>query len=153
MGRSRTFRKVLGNGTKRKEMVKRKQSPLPYEAWSWHLTLTSWDIKQRHCKQTRSIARDYSHPQSREPRARSAGWKYKTSVTHKLESQGQALLAGYKHSKVQPLTGWRTKDKQCQQVRIKHCSHSQTEGQGQHCSELENRERYSSHSQPGSEWP
>ena len=34
VGQDRMFRKVLGGGTERKETVKSKQSPIPYEAWS-----------------------------------------------------------------------------------------------------------------------
>ena len=63
--------------------------------------------------------------------ALSAGYKHSKTptATHKLESQGQALSPGQKHSKApQPLTPWRGKDRHCQQARNteRHHSHSHT---------------------------
>ena len=52
-----------------------------------------------------------------------------TTVTHKLENQGQAQSASYNCSKVpQPLTSWRAKERNYQQARIaaRHHSHSPT---------------------------
>ena len=49
------------------------------------------------------------------------------AATHRLENQGQELLAGKKHNKApQPLTNWRAKDRHCQQARntARHHSHS-----------------------------
>jgi hypothetical protein len=61
-----------------------------------------------------------SHSQTGEPRTGIVSrleTQQGTAATHILESQGQALSAGLKHSKAQqPLTSWRAKDRHCQQA-------------------------------------
>jgi hypothetical protein len=92
--------------------------------------LTSWRAKDRHCQQARSTARHHSHSHTGEPRTGIVSRleaQQGTTATHRLESQGQALSAGQKHSKApQPLTVWRAKDRHCQQARntARHHSHS-----------------------------
>ncbi|KAN0131047.1 hypothetical protein V8E53_011180 [Lactarius tabidus] len=92
--------------------------------------LTDWRAKDRHCQQARNTARHHSHSHPGEPRTGIVSrpeTQQGTTATHKLESQGQALSAGQKHSKApQPLTSWRAKDRHCQQARntARHHSHS-----------------------------
>ena len=92
--------------------------------------LTCWRAKDRHCQQARNIASHHSHSHAGEPRTGIVSrlkTQQATTATHILESQGQALSAGYNHSKApQPLTHWRAKDRHCQQAKntVGHHSHS-----------------------------
>ena len=92
--------------------------------------LTNWRAKDKHCQQARNTARHYSHSHPGEPRTGIVSrleTQQGTTATHFLESQGQALTVGQKHSKApQPLTSWRANDRHCQQARntARHYSHS-----------------------------
>jgi hypothetical protein len=82
--------------------------------------LTYWRAKDRHCQQAQNMARHSSHSHSGESRTGIISrleTQQGSAATHRLESQGQVLSAGLKHSKAQqPLTGWRVKDKHYQQA-------------------------------------
>jgi hypothetical protein len=83
-----------------------------------------------HYQQARNTARQHSHSPTGEPRTGIISRleaQQGTTVTHFLESQGQALSADQKHSKApQPLTDWRAKDWHYQQAinTARHHSHS-----------------------------
>jgi hypothetical protein len=101
-------------------------------------THINWRAKDRHCQQARNTARHHSHSHPGEPRTGIVSrpeTQQGTTATHILESQGQALSAGQKHSKApQPLTSWRAKDRHCQEARntARHHNHSPTAEQIHH---------------------
>ena len=80
-------------------------------------TVTSWEAKERNCEQARNTAKHHNHSLPEEPRTGIVSrleTQQGNAATHLLESQGWALLAGWKHSKApQPLTSWRAMDRHC----------------------------------------
>src|SRR6267378_639397 len=81
--------------------------------------LTAWRAKDRHYQQSANPAHHGSHSPTGEPRTgviSRVQIQLTMEATHKLENQGQASSAGSKSSSPwKPLTGWRAKDRHCQQ--------------------------------------
>ena len=96
-------------------------------------SLTCWRVNDRYCQQAWNTSSHSSHSQTGEQKTDLVS-RLKShqciAVTHILESQEQALLAGLKHTKtLQPLTFWRAKNKHCQQTwnTLSHSSHTLSE--------------------------
>jgi len=94
--------------------------------------LTGWSTEDRHSQQGPYPAHQGSHSLAGEQRTGVISWdqiQLTTEATHKLESQGQALLAGtISSSPRKPLTRWRAEDRHHQlgPNPAPHESHSQT---------------------------